>query len=365
LKGYIKRLKRGGLYVFLLMCMFLLAFRSRHVINGLQEAMRMCYQTVIPSLFPFFVVSGLLVKGGFAHCCARLLSPIMKPLFSVNGAGALPFVIGLISGYPMGAGIIAELRKKGMLTKVEAERLLPFCNNAGPLFVIGAVGGGMLHSVQDGMFLYGIHGLCALVVGFFFRFYKRSISPIEEKGVIDGQQHNTFLQTFSESVSGAVQTMLMVCGYILFFSAVTSVVTPFLNQLLPTYAAFWIRVVLEVTGGAFSISKAGFSHRFLLAAMAFCIGTGGLCVMMQVAGLVTQCKVSLKTYAVGKLLQGVLSAVCVYSLYPFIYSEKVSTFAPFVSHQTTTIMEIMGTCGNLFALLACIGLCISVYRIKK
>ncbi len=115
-------------------------------ISAAKEALRLCAEVVIPSLFPFFVCSNLLIGLGGARVLSRYLSRWMRPLFGIPGAGALAVVLGVVSGYPVGADCVAELYASGECTKTEAERMLAFCNNSGPLFVMGAIGVGMLNN---------------------------------------------------------------------------------------------------------------------------------------------------------------------------------------------------------------------------
>ncbi len=374
-KGYyIIRGKKALFYGTTLGLLLLLALRSGPAISAVREALVLCYQTVIPSLFPFFVLSGLLISGGFAGLCARWLSPVMRPLFRVGGAGALALVIGLISGYPMGAKITAELYQNGQISRREAERLLPCCNNSGPLFIIGAVGTGMLGSAEDGLLLYGVHAVCALLVGFCFRFYRgthRETSPaaaymptVSRQTAAGGQ--TSLLQAFSASVSGGVSTLLQVCGFILLFAAAIACAAPVLERLLPPAAVLWIKCLSEVTNGAYLLSRAGLPRRLTLTCLAFCIGTGGLCVMMQAAGLLSGSGISLKTYAAGKLLHGVLSAAVMFCLYPLTERAGQPVFAPLSAPACSVpVLSGVSLLCNVAALVLCLWLCIRRPNKKK
>ena len=102
-----------------------------------RDAMLLCAQTLIPSLFPFFVLSSLLIACGASELLSALLSPLMRPLFGLSGTGAAALALGLCGGYPVGARTAAELVENGALSQEEGERLLAFCNNAGPGFLLG------------------------------------------------------------------------------------------------------------------------------------------------------------------------------------------------------------------------------------
>lgn len=95
---------------------------------------------VVPSLLPFFIACELLSYTNIIDFMGQKLKRIMRPIFNVPGEGAFPFIMGIISGYPVGAKILTNFKKEGICTKEEAERLITFTNNSGPLFIIGTVG---------------------------------------------------------------------------------------------------------------------------------------------------------------------------------------------------------------------------------
>ena len=136
-----------------------------------KSALVLCAQTVIPSLFPFFVISSFMVNTGFVSCAGKIAAPISRRLFKVSGSGAVVFVMGILCGYPTGAKMVSELYENKEISRNEAMRLLPFCNNSGPLFVIGAVGAGMLGSTRLGVTLYAVHVVSAVLTGIFFSFF--------------------------------------------------------------------------------------------------------------------------------------------------------------------------------------------------
>ena len=127
-----------------------------------RDAMLLCAQTLIPSLFPFFVLSSLLIACGASELLSALLSPLMRPLFGLSGTGAAALALGLCGGYPVGARTAAELVENGALSQEEGERLLAFCNNAGPGFLLGVCGAGVFSSSRAGAALYLIHVAAAL-----------------------------------------------------------------------------------------------------------------------------------------------------------------------------------------------------------
>ncbi len=265
-----------------------------------KDALFLCGQTVIPSLFPFFVISSFMVNTGFVSCAGKIAAPAAKRLFKVSGSGAVVFVMGILCGYPTGAKMVSELYENRQISRNEAMRLLPFCNNSGPLFVIGAVGAGMLGNTRLGVTLYVVHVVSAVLTGIFFSFFSK-----HNDGCISSTVMAVNLgKAFSDAVCRAVQTMLQVCGFIVFFSVLREFLTPFLLKLLGSGAlGLTVSGMAEVTLGAQDICASGQALPLTMILLSGIIGFGGLCVLLQVCGVVSQAGLGIKTYAAGKLLQ--------------------------------------------------------------
>ena len=125
--------------IFVLFLIGLIAF-SRENLQACKDGLNLWVQGVVPSLLPFFIACELLSYTNIIDFLGTRLKKIMRPVFNVPGEGAFPLVMGVISGYPVGAKTVTNLRKEKICTKEEAERLLTFTNNSGPLFIIGTVG---------------------------------------------------------------------------------------------------------------------------------------------------------------------------------------------------------------------------------
>ena len=309
-------------YSMILLLIFLLLFHSKDAMDAAKQALVLCYNTVIPSLFPFFILSGLLTAGGFVNLLSRIFSPVMKPVFNISGSGALPFMIGIISGYPMGAKITSELFSDGILSKSEAQRLLPFSNNSGPLFIIGAVGTGMLKNPHLGIFLYAVHVFSSVLVGICFRWYQtKNISRKKSSGCQNAAKLRT---SFSSVVSSSIDTMLLICGFIVFFAALSASISPLLDICLPKPLPNLIKPLLEVTGGANLVVQSGLPQRMLLTVLSAIIGFGGICVMLQVSGIAGAVALSMKSYVFGKILHGIFSGLITFFCFPIISTQKDS-----------------------------------------
>ena len=133
--------------------------------QGVRDGISLCLASVIPALFPFFVAAQLLTSLGAAEVLGRAAGPLFRRLFGIDGAGAAAFLLGLIGGYPVGAKAAGSLVRQGFLSPEDGARLLTFCNNAGPAFILGIVGNGVFHSSRAGVWLYLLHAASATAVG--------------------------------------------------------------------------------------------------------------------------------------------------------------------------------------------------------
>lgn len=290
--------------------------------SAAREGLMLCYNVIIPSLFPFFVLSALVVDLGLAGYIGRALEGFMRPLFNVPGACASAFVLGFVGGYPVGARTALSLYQKGMCTKTEAERLLSFCNNSGPAFILGVVGAGVFASSRVGVLLYLAHAAASICVGLFFRFYRRGKKGREAR-VSPKFEAGRFTTAFTGAVKNSFLSTLNICAFVVFFTVVIRLL--FLSGALPALARLlgvllsplgftqeWAERLLtgaiELSSGVWTLSGAsGMAGRMSMAA--FMLGWAGLSVHCQVLSFLGGSGLSVRTYIAGKFLHGGLAAL--------------------------------------------------------
>ena len=274
-----------------------------------KSGLALCYNVIIPSLFPFFVLSSLVVELGLAGYLGRLLEGLMRPLFHVSGACASAFALGFIGGYPVGAKTAISLYENGMCTKTEAERLLAFCNNSGPAFILGVVGAGVFASSRVGVLLYLAHAAASICIGILFRFYKAGPTARREERQSRPQFHaQRFTTAFTGSIKNSVVIQLLLrTGFLPGLAQVLGTVLAPVG-LTPEWAQRLLTGALEISSGVWTLSGDGtLSGKLILAA--FMLGWAGISVHCQVLSFIGGSGLSVGTYLVGKLLHGGLSAL--------------------------------------------------------
>ena len=128
------KIKKILIYLFAVGAVVLLIKNASNAIRYASDAIDLCLEMIVPTLFPFFICSGILIYSGFCELLAKAFQFCMYPLFRISPVGSSAFILGIVSGYPLGAVTAGELYSNNYLSKTEAERLLAFCNNSGPLF---------------------------------------------------------------------------------------------------------------------------------------------------------------------------------------------------------------------------------------
>ncbi len=309
----VKRLKRAFCYVFFIFVILYMIIFPQSAISEAKRAVILCGEAILPTLFVFLVCSQFLINTGFAKILKKPFAKIMYPLFGINGSGALCVLAGYISGYPVGAVCTCELYKKGDLKRNEAERLLGFCNNAGPLFIIGSVGTAMLKSRSAGYVLWLSHILASVICGMILRLFSRGKMGNETN---DFQSESiSLVSAVSESVKNAVEIILNICANTVFFSVVISILFRFAGV---SRLSVVLGGMIEMTN---AINKMCVLKNYLFSSgagilpyIAFVLGFGGICVHLQVAGVVRKTDLSLKLYFLGKTMHAFFSFAAAYAL---------------------------------------------------
>ena len=276
----------------LLGVMALLLLCSADAAQTVRDALALCVQSVIPALFPFFVASSLFIDLGCAAVLGRSLAPIMRRLFGVSGAGGTAFLLGIIGGYPVGGRTAGELYRSGQCEREECERLLAFCNNAGPSFILGIAGLGCFGSVRVGAWLYLIHVGAAVMVGLLFR------STSRQMGRPKKTEMPRWADALIEAVRGGAMSMVNICAFVVFFLVILRLFSRFTGI---QHGA--ILGIVEMTNGILRLAN---DRRGFIWAAGL-LGWGGLSVHCQTAAVLSGSGLSLKRYFIGKALQAAIS----------------------------------------------------------
>ncbi len=253
------------------------------------------YSKMIPSLLPFMILSGILVRMNLTGLFSRLLHPILKRLFLCHEQLSYGMMMGFLCGFPMGARTAADLLRSGRITLKEAEFLLAFCNNIGPVyfssFVIPLLGIQTPAPVLFGM--YGIPLIYGMVLR---RTIYRQISAENKISVEVNGRADDLLTATDASIQAAIQSILMLCGYMILFN-ILNLLPHFLMPGLHIYLA----PLLEITGGLSMLGEQ-------LPLYSLCIlPFGGLSCIAQTYSMIKGTGLSIQKYTMHKLFLTIIT----------------------------------------------------------
>lgn len=246
----------------LLTAMVLLILDSRCTADSAREALSLCTRTLIPSLFPLFVLGGLLVPG---------LAGLRIPgLSRILGFPEGFFLLGCLGGYPLGAACVAQAVERNELSKTDAGRMTGLCSLCGPGFLFGVVGG--ILSLREAALIFVMQLEAALLTAAFW-----------PGGCKAGCLPSPQSVSFPDAVSRAVSSILSVCAWVTMAAVAAGFLRRWLFPFLPGGIAVVLTGLMELTNGIFAARGMPYEAQLVLCSL-FC-SFGGISVLLQIAGL--------------------------------------------------------------------------------
>lgn len=261
--------------------------------NGAVKGLLLCGRVIIPSLFPFTVCVLFIIKSGILNMFSRI-SPITKRLFRLDGELFAIVLLSFIGGYPIGAKMLGETVAMKKLSPEKAGVMLNFCINAGPAFIIIAVGEAVLNSRKLGAVLFAAHILSSLIICVISRNFLKESNTSE---VLKIKNINP-ADNFTLSVSGAATSMLSICSFVIMFSCIDAYLIP-LSQSAPTLKL--ICGLLEVTN-SLTLTR----NIYMLS---FFLGFSGICIWFQIFSMSSDIKFKPLFFILFRILHGILSVI--------------------------------------------------------
>lgn len=297
---------------FSLFCLLLLLKNADIAIASMKQGLALCAGTVIPSLFPFMVLSELILSGNLLQSILKKLTRPLQKLFRLSSTGCCALLLGLLCGFPIGARCAVSAYDKGQLSREETEHVMLFSNVPSSAFLINAVGISLFQSRSLGILLWGITLLSALLTGWLFaRRKQKKEDPHNQswEDPLSPQKSPGGAALFTSAISSATRSILLVCAYVVFFSALSGALNSILQVFhLPPLLQALTFVLLELSGG---VSQAAhlFDPPLAIPLCAFAAGWSGLSVHCQVLSVCEGKGFSFGNYFLAKLLQGFLCAM--------------------------------------------------------
>jgi sporulation integral membrane protein YlbJ len=306
------------------------------------------WEVLFPALFPFFVISELLLGLGLVHFIGGLFDPMMRPVFRIPGYGGFVMAMGFAAGYPVSARLTSQLWEQRLINRDEAERLVAFTTTSDPIFLIGAVAVGFFHNPGLAVILALSHYGGGIILGLLMRYHGKTNpdSPPQIKKLQGSLLKNAFLamhqarnqdgRSIGIMLNQAIQTSLklvfVIGGLVIFVSVILEQLS-LIGIMNLTYAIFaflfhfvhlpsllspaLVNGIFEVTLGSKAVGGAVPSipliHKVAIAS--FILSWGGLCVHAQIISLLTQTNLRYMPFVIARLIHGLIAMLLVYVLW--------------------------------------------------
>ena len=276
----------------------------------------------MPSLFPYFFITAILSSMSITSKITKLFSPLTKKVFNVNGAVGYAFFMSLLSGYPVGAKIVCDLKENGVIGESESVRASALCSTSSPMFLIGSVGGFMFNNYRLGLILFISHLLSAILIGIIFSFYKRKDTP-KETAILKSQKFDNFLyeSAYSSVISllvvGAIITIFYILSNLLFSLNILNPIIYLLSFVVGdvNLSKGLIFGLFECTQGLKILSSA---TALKLPLCAFVCGFSGVSIIMQSLAYLKKAKIKTAPFLLSKLLSAVLNSLFCFIICLFV-----------------------------------------------
>lgn len=306
---------------FLIVC---LVSNPMKYIKSIQSGLLLFGSNVAPALFPFFFFTKILTGLGFADYLGKVGGRPFQKLYNCPKCGSYVFTMSLVSGYPIGSKLLADLYASKVITTREAQSICSFTSTSGPLFVVGTIGSLMLGSASLGYVCFCAHIIGALLNGLIYR-QKKSASSTTFS-VVKNVSHDTLL---SDSMTSSIMSVLAVGGYIAISSMIVDVlidlkIVQFLAVPISSVLSFFhappalasglVISFVEITRGTLELTKCGVEMQLLLPYICAMLSFGGVSIILQSVTFLNCCGIKTSYFLITKTTQAIISFCVTYLL---------------------------------------------------
>ncbi len=306
------------LSVILFILLIPMLLRADSVTTGARNGLLLWYNSVVPALFPFMVLSGLIVSGGGVHTIMKPFFHVLNPLFSLSENGCYVLVSGLLCGYPMGAKTCAEFVRDGRIRYKEGQFLMAVCNHPSPMFLLGYVYPLFSSYIKVWELLICIYAPVLLLAFAAKCIYMAKTEKTFAPSSITAHTHGSAKSlTMDETILSSVEVLCKIGGYLVLFSIMIEFLQPL--SIIPKPLKLTAIGILEMTTGIrYFVSNAPKSLAWIasIAALAF----GGMSGLFQTRAVLNvlcnekKAGLSIRPYLFWKLAHAALSAGLSYLL---------------------------------------------------
>lgn len=284
------------------------------VFNSINYALSIWVNNLIPTLFPFFIISDILINYKFTDYIPKIFRKICKYLFNITDNMITILLLSIISGFPSNARNTRTLYDNGEISLDEANHILIFSHFSNPLFILTTVAIFFFNNKDLGIILLVSHYLSNFILGIMFRKYFNHKDKLTSN-VRDA--NNDFGNVLIGAIKKSIDTILLICGIVTVFMLLSSIISNTFNFNI--YNSMLIKGILEITIGIEALSKLGLSITYKAVIASCFLAFGGLSVHMQVMSQIVDTDIKYKYFFIGRIYQMIISGIITYLICLFYF----------------------------------------------
>ncbi len=321
-------------------------------IEGAKNGISYSLGILIPSLFPFMFLSNFAVEYGISKKLGKLLSPFTEKVLYLPGEAGVTVLLSFIGGFPVGAVGINALYSQGKITEKQAQRMLLFCVNSGPAFLISVVGTELYGSELVGVILLFSQITANLLIGMILGLFARKKEPLQ-KAASTFEKNNSFSAAFINSAKSACVSTVNLCALVVLFSSFGAIMLNVLKIENGSLGSIVLKTIFEVTDGCSILSK----NRIAFFITAAAVGWSGLCVHFQIYSSAEKININKIIFMLSRVICGIISAALAY-LSTFIIAFDTEVFSNI--SETSQVFSSTTICGSIALFISCVLFLISM-----
>ena len=284
------------------------------VVNTVIFSINLWINTIIPSLFPFFIISDILIQYNVTNYIPKHIKNFFCKLFEVSEYSIGIFFLSLLSGFPSNARNTRNYYENGYISLDEANHILSFTHFSNPLFILSTVAIFFFHHEEYGLIILLSHYLSNIIIGIISR---KKITTNLNNYTKPKKKSQNFGYILTNSISSSINTILLIFGTLTSFLIISSLLIKNIN--LPPYPSTILKCILEITMGLKSLSTLNLPDIYNIVIASMAISFGGLSVHLQVISQICDTDISYSSFFIGRIWQAILSGITSYIIYITIH----------------------------------------------
>ncbi len=328
---------------------------SKEIGNSVVDAVKICGGVIIPALFPFMVVAGVIGNTTLGDATGSFFAPIIRVLYHPPSGSESAIVTSWLGGYPSGARVLGSLQERGVLSPSDCQNAVCYCVNASPVFMISFVGVGIFGSVDIGVKLFFCQILSSIIVARIFSFGKKRAYTGH---IATKTTHQPYISAFVGATTSSTIIILHICAFVILTATVFAIIkaSGVLDLIVYCFSFFGLpETSTNVVVMSFLEICSGVSHATSLMPLdalyilPFLLSFAGLTVIAQVITCIGTRNIVLGKFVIARILHAVFTQLLAW-LWLYDECRTVSAFratTPLLHYNSSTVL------GAVFLLLMC------------